>query len=249
MGVEHPVATQNAGLKTLVDTIVAPTEAFERLRVAPTWGWALGVLVVLLAASSFGGLAVSEHAGVGMIHHMLATNSSMAAMPDATKQKMLDDAAHVPPVKLMANLLVAIVITLLGALINAALLLGTSAMAQGSATFKSLWAGSINISVVQLGLGQSITMVIAQLRGPENINSMTDVLRVVPSLGWLDPGASGTLGGMLLTISIFALWGLALNVLMLRTTGRVTNAASWIVPVLITRAGATISGAFLSLAG
>ena len=38
-------APRPSGLKTALDTIVSPKEAFESIRVAPTWGWAIVIAV------------------------------------------------------------------------------------------------------------------------------------------------------------------------------------------------------------
>ena len=47
-----PESARANGLKTALDMIIAPKEAFEQLRVAPTWGWALLILLVLYAVAS-----------------------------------------------------------------------------------------------------------------------------------------------------------------------------------------------------
>ncbi len=41
------------GLKTALDTIVAPKDAFESLRSAPTWGWAFLLALVLYAGANY----------------------------------------------------------------------------------------------------------------------------------------------------------------------------------------------------
>ncbi|HEU5479666.1 MAG TPA: hypothetical protein VFU90_07515, partial [Candidatus Tumulicola sp.] len=53
MGVDRAGAPKANGLKTALDTIISPKEAFEQLRVAPTWGWALLLTIVLYAFASY----------------------------------------------------------------------------------------------------------------------------------------------------------------------------------------------------
>jgi len=70
MGVESPAKAN--GLKTAIDTIIAPKEAFEAIRNAPTWFWALAISIVITmiggylsfqginGAARFRGTAVEE---------------------------------------------------------------------------------------------------------------------------------------------------------------------------------------------
>ena len=53
MGLDTVETPKANGLKTALDTIIAPKEAFETLRVAPTWGWAFALTLVLYAIGTY----------------------------------------------------------------------------------------------------------------------------------------------------------------------------------------------------
>ena len=65
----------------------------------------------------------------------------------------------------------------------------------------------------------------------------------------LAPGASGFLGGALIAINVFALWGFGLNVAMMRVMAGVQNAAAWIAPLIVLLGGAALSGAISNFYG
>jgi hypothetical protein len=183
-----------------------------------------------------------------MIQHMLANNPSMASMSDAEKQKMLGDAAHPPAWRMVLNPLLGLLGTALVFLCNTLFLLIGNATGRGSASFKSLWAASVNIGVPTVGIGTLLVSIVELIRGPDSFNTMGDMFHAVPSLAWIAPGVGGFTGAMLGAISIFVLWGFALNVLALRHTAQVKNAVAWIVPATVTILGALLTGFFISFA-
>ena len=249
MDIGPAAAAKANGLTTVVDTIVAPKEAFERLRVAPTWGVAALIIVVLTILSAILAQPVNNHVGVAMVQHMIATNPSISGMSDAAKQKMLDDAAHPAAWKAFGlNPLLGVVGMGFVFLLNALCLLIGNALGRGTGSFRSLWAASVNIGVPTAALGQLFVAIVGIIRGPEAFASMADLFHAVPSLAWIVPGAGGLIGGMLGSISVFVLWGLALNYMALRHTAEVKGTVAWIVPAAITVVGALVSGGLLALA-
>ncbi|HEU5480738.1 MAG TPA: hypothetical protein VFU90_12920, partial [Candidatus Tumulicola sp.] len=71
MGVSAPAAAKTGGLSTVVDTIAAPADAFERLRTMPTWGWALIVAIVLMVIGTVLQLPAQHHAATSQVQHMV----------------------------------------------------------------------------------------------------------------------------------------------------------------------------------
>ncbi|MGR4065333.1 MAG: YIP1 family protein [Vulcanimicrobiaceae bacterium] len=243
MDIGPATAPKGSALATIVDTIVAPKEAFERLREAPTWGIAALVIAVLTLIAAILALPVNTHIGVAMVQHMIVSNPTIAGMSDAEKQKMLDDAMHPAPWKSYAlNPLLGVLGMGLIFLCNALFLLLGSAIGRGTGSFRTLWAASVNIGVPTAALSQLVIAVIGMIRGPEAFGSMTDLVRAVPSLGWIVPGAGGLLGATLSSISVFLLWGLFLNFNALRYTAQVRGAVAWVVPAIVTILGGLATG-------
>jgi hypothetical protein len=237
------------GLSTLLNVIVAPREAFETLRVAPTWGWAFIVTVVLTLIGYVLLLPASHHAGATFLQHLQATNPTFAGMSDEAKAKMIHDAANPGTARDIFNAAFSVLALLIGVLLNAVILLLGNAVGGGEATFKKLWSGSMNIAAPTFGLSQLVVGIIATLRGPDSFGSIMDLYRVAPGLGWFSYGLHGFAASFLSVISVFAIWGLILNALMMRTMARVGPGIAWGFAALITLLGALVAGAFGALFG
>lgn len=222
------------GLTTVVNTIVSPKEAFETLRLAPTWGWAFVVTLVLYLIGYWLMLPTAHHVGVAMIQHMLATNSHMAALSDAQKQSMLQSAGHPSAARDLINVVFGIVGIFLAALFNTLLMLLAKVIGKGDGTFKTLWCGSMNILVPSYAIAQIVLAIIVMLRGPDTFNSFLDLMRALPGLGTLTPGLTGFAAGFFAVISVFTIWGLILNAFMVHIVGRTSAAVAWTFAIVIT---------------
>jgi Yip1 domain len=249
MALEASNVPKGNGLKNAVDIVIAPKEALEAIRVAPTWGWAFLIAAVLLVGGFFLQKPAATHAQIGSITNMMAHNSLYSSLTDAQKQKAIDGAKNPPAYQTALGIGGLIVIALLAALLNSAILLLANAVGQGSAKFSSLWAGSVNILIPSFGFGSLILGIICMIRGPEAFDTQMELMRAVPGLGMVAPGVTGVLGGFLAAITIFVVWGCYLNVMMMRTTAGVKSAVAWIVPVLILLLGALLGGAGAAFAG
>lgn len=236
------------GLRTVVDTIAAPGEAFDALRTSPTWGWAAAILAILCAISFFLERPGQLHATTGLMQHMFAS-PAYASLSDDQKRKMLADAQNPPPLNTLLGLVGAYLTYGLAALFNTVFLLVGNALGKGSARFSSLWAASVNIAVPSIALGGLVLGIIMRLRGPESFNGMGDILRAVPGPGMLAPGIHGFAGAFLASITVFTLWGCYLNVVAMKRTARVNGPLAYVVPILILLASAAISGAFFGAFG
>jgi hypothetical protein len=240
MNLEAAPTPKASGLKTALDTVLAPKEAFESLRRTPTWGWALLVTIVLLAAGFALQRPAAVHAQAGTTRQMLATSPFLAGTPPETKQRMIERALHPSAVSAAIGFLSLLAVLFIACLFNALILLGGTALGEGTATFATLWAGSVNIAIPTLGLGALTLGIICTVRGPDAFATTAEMMHAVPGLALLAPGATGALAGFLGAISVFTLWGFALNVLLMRTAAGVKNAAAWIFPLIITLLGGSL---------
>jgi hypothetical protein len=243
MGLATSEAPKGSGLKTAIDILIAPKDAFEALRAFPTWGWALIAALVLMVIGYFLAQPAAEHASLGTLTHAFATNPFYTNLSDDQKKQMLERVAHPPAYQTSLGLISLVLVLFVTTLLNAIILLAANAIAHGNADFKRLFAGSMNIALPTIGLYSVTLGVICRVLGAEHFATTADVLRVTPGLALLAPGATGQLATFLAGIHIFALWGCGLNIAMMRVTAGVKNALSWAFPSFILIAGAALQTA------
>ena len=83
MAIDSTETPKANGLKTAIDIVIAPKEAFESLRVSPTWGWAFLITTVLAIAAFFVMMPASLHGMAGEF----AKNPQMQQMTAEQLQK------------------------------------------------------------------------------------------------------------------------------------------------------------------
>lgn len=237
------------GLATVIDTIIAPSDAFDRLRVAPTWGWAFALFVLLFAVGYVMEFPAATHATVGTMQHLFETNSFYSAMSEDRRRIILASIEHPSTVQIIAGSVETIIIFAITMLFNALMLLIANAIGRGVAGFKSLWAASVNIAVPSIGIGAVLLGIICLARGPNAFATTRDLIMAMPSLAMLAPGLKGFASTALATVTAFVLWGGVLNYLALRRTAAVSNVLSTTFAALILVCFALIFGALLLIQG
>ncbi len=243
MGLATSEAPKGNGLKTAIDILIAPKDAFEALRAFPTWGWALTATLVLMVVGYFLQRPAVEHASLGTLSHGFVTNPLFTNLSDEQKKQMLERVAHPAAYQTALGLISLVLVLFVSTLLNAIILLAANVIAHGNADFKRLFAGSMNIAVPAIGLYSVTLGVICRVLGAEHFATAADVLRATPGLALLVPGATGKLAAFLAGIQIFTLWGCGLNIAMMRITAGVKGALSWAVPLFILIAGAALVAA------
>jgi Yip1 domain len=236
-------------MKTVIDIIVSPKDAFESLRENPVWGWALLATLVLMIVGYFLQQPATQHASYGSMQHALATNPIYSTLSDEQKRRVLDRVAHPPAFQTAFGIGTLVIVIFVATLFNAVILLAANALGRGSGDFKHLFAGSMAIAVPSLGLYSVVLGIICRVLGAEHFATVSDMYRAVPSLALLAPGAGGKPGAFLAGIQIFSLWGCGLNILMMRVLAGVRNALAWVVPLLILIGAALLQAGFSGLYG
>ncbi len=238
------IAPKASGLQTVLNTIASPKEAFESLKVAPTWGWAFLIAVVLILIGGILFIPATQHAALGFMQHFITTKFA-ANMSDAQKQQMLDGALHPSAVKTYAGLLFnAVVISLVACVLNALLLLIGNAIGKGTAGFKNYFSSSVNILIPSFAFAQLVAGIIGAVRGPDGFNGYADIFKAMPSLAWIIPVQHGWGLGFLSAITIFSIWGAYLNATSLTVMGGVKSGIAWTFAILILVLTASTLGAF-----
>jgi hypothetical protein len=228
-----PTAERRGGLANVVDIIIAPNAAFDRIRQVPVWGWAFLVATLLgIAGALLAGPAV-QHAIDTSMPATLAANEGIAKLPPDQQQKQI--AAFVSLYKNIAKftwIITPVWIILLG-LIQGVVMLIANAAGRGSGTFKHYFALSITVAVVGFGLSSLVLGVIVAVRGADSFDSTTAVQSAVPSLGLLAPGMKGALAGFLGAFNVFVLWATALLALGMERVGRISRGPAWATAIIM----------------
>jgi len=243
---EPTIAPKGNGLNTALDIIASPPDAFARLRVVPTWGWAFLIAAVLGIVGSLLGSAAAEHAAMASIPAAMAKNSTIAAMSPEKRQQALEQQISITKAIIKFNFVFVPLVLLISGLLQTVYLLIVNAVTRGQGSFKKFWALSINVAIVGVGIGLVITGILELIRGPEAFNSVGDTLNAIPSLAWIVPGTTGLLHGFLASISIFALWSTGLIALGLIAIARIKPAQAYISAGIMLVVGALITGALVA---
>jgi hypothetical protein len=240
MSVSAPVANKANGLTTVINVITSPKEAFETLRIAPTWGWALLIAVVLMAIGQYLATPATIHAVQTSFPQQIASNPQLAGMTPEQQQRALNMSVSVVRfVWIFTPIWV-----LLGALVATIVMIVFKAIGRGDAGFKQLWCAAMNIAVVSAGIYSLIAGLIALVRGPATYNSTMDAYRAVPGLTWLAPHAGIKTIAFLSAFNVIGIWAAVLVAMALMYVAKTSKATGTICAIVML----CVTGGFLALA-
>ena len=234
-----------SSLSNVVDIVVAPSAAFDRLREVPAWGWAFLVAAVLGIIGAFLTSPATMHALQTTLPAQLAANDQIAKLPPEQQQKAIANALAVSKVIGQLSFLFVPIIVLIGGLIQGVVMMIANAISHGDGSFKKFFALSITVSVVGIGLSSLALGIIVLVRGADSFDSPTAVQSSLPSLALLAPGAKGALAGFLGGINVFYLWAAAMLALGMVRVGRIAPPVAWStsIALLLLTAGLAAFGA------
>jgi hypothetical protein len=233
MSTSEVTVDRRSGLANVVDIIIAPNAAFERLRIVPTWGWAFLVAALLGVAGTLMSAPATQHALQLSLPAQLAADPGIAKLPPDQQQQAIQRALSVTKVITQFSWLFIPVILLLIALIQALFMTVANAMGGGDGSFKKYYALSMTVAVVGTGIGSLALGIIVTLRGASSFETPAAVQAALPSLALLAPGLKGAWAGFLGALNIFYLWATALLALGMIRVGRVSPPVAWAVAVLL----------------
>jgi len=221
-----PPPQQNAGLNSLLETIVAPASAFDRLAEIPTWGWAFIATSILAMLTGLLSAPIQAH----LSHILIAQQAAAAANPQqaaaiaqggAFAEKFASFGFIFAPIGVLVFALIGTVLLLIG-----------NAIFGGKANFKQLWCATVNILVVFM-IGAVVGGILQSVRGPDAFTSVADIYRNSLTLAALAPTGNIKLLAILAAITPFSLWVLWLNSLLMQRIGRLAPPKAWIVAALV----------------
>jgi hypothetical protein len=240
---ETPIGPR-PGLSNVADIIIAPNAAFARIRLVPTWGWALlaasviGIIGFLLAMpASLHALQVSGPA-------LYATNPAVTQLPADKQPAMIERMISIGRIVVEIQSFLVPIFILLGGLFSALIMTIANAISRGDGNFKRFFALAITVSVVG-AIGLLLNGLIATVRGAAAYETMQSVQSSLPSLALLAPGAGSKLATFLGVLNVTALWSTALTALGMIAVGRVKPAIAWSAAILMLLAGASFAAMFV----
>jgi hypothetical protein len=246
LSLSETTVDRRSGLLNVIDVIVAPRAAFERVRIVPTWGWAFLVTSLLGIAGSLVIEPALLHAMDKSLPAQLALNPQIAKMP--ADQQAAAIARAIAFSKMVAQfswIFVPISLLLIGAVQALAMMIANAA-SRGDGSFGKYFALSVTIMIVGTGLSSLVLALIVAIKGPGAFESPNAIQSAIPSLGLLAPGLRGALGAFLGALNVFYLWATALLAIGMMIVGRVKAGAAWstaVVLLLLTAAFAAYGAA------
>lgn len=233
MSTTEPSSSRRGGLANVADVIIAPSAAFERLRVVPSWGWAFLVAALLAIAGALLTTPAVMHALETGLPAQLAANPAIAKLPPDQQQKQIAAMLGISKAISQWSWLAVPIILLVVGLVQGLIMTIANAAGRGDGGFKTFFALSITVGVVGYGLHALVLGIIATVKGASTFENTASVYAAVPSLALLAPGAHGAAAGFLAGLNVFSLWATVLLALGMTIVGRIPRAVAWATAVLM----------------
>ncbi len=227
MAIESQAPRANA-LKTVLDTLIAPKEAFESIRIVPTWGLALAIAIVLSALGLYLATPTYQHAFAASWPDVVARSPQLAQMPPEKQQLQLAITQ-----KFFAFSWIGMIFGVpLFVLIQAVVMLIFDKLGKGEGTFVQYFAAASNVAVAA-SFGPLVAAIIMLIRGTDSFNSMQAVANALPTLALLAPGASPRLAAFLAVFTPFSLWATGLAIAAMLIVGHTRKLQAWLAGILL----------------
>lgn len=226
MVTEEKSAANGAGLFIVADTLIAPSDAFEKIRSTPSWIWAYLIALVLVAVGSLLIEPGMKHAMQAGLPAQLAAMPSIASLPPAEQQAQIARIVSMQMAFASFSWLMAIVAIPFVALIQTLVMLLANRIGGGDGTFRRFWSLAMNVAVPG-AIGVLLLGIIDYIRGTESFAHMTDLSAGMPSLGMLVPGGSPFVHGLLGAVTVIVLWQTILAGFGMIGVARIAKPVAW----------------------
>ncbi len=226
MVTEAKAVERNSGLPVVIDTLIAPADAFEKMRATPSWVWAYLISLVLTVAGSLVMEPAMKHAMQVGLPSQLAAMPAIASLPAAEQQAQI---ARIMSVQLaIANFswLIAVVAIPFIVLLQSVVMLVANRIGGGDGTFRRFWSLGMNVAVPG-GIGVLLLGIIDLIRGADSFTHVTDVTAAMPSLGMLVPAGPPFVHGLLGGITVIIVWQTLLIGLGMIGAARISKPVAW----------------------
>jgi hypothetical protein len=226
------VVDPRGGLKNVADIFIAPGAAFERIAVVPVWFWAYLVAAILTIVGNNLALPASHHElTVSMPAQMMQNPKFAAETPEQQSAAVAQTLDFLQKFAWVNVFVVPFVAALIAALVQGFLLWLACLIARARASFPRMYALSMTVSIIGIGVTYLVMGIIAAVRGPEAYVDGVSLPASVPGLALL--GGHGFARGFLCGITIFSLWATFLLALGLQVVAGMQRNTAWIVSVVL----------------
>ncbi len=226
MSSEPSAGSRGGGLQTAIDMLVAPRDAFARLRENPTWGWAYLIAAALAVVGTLAILPALRHAMEVGLPAQIAASPQIAKLPPDQQQAQIARVLAIQQSILNVSWLAAIVILPVVTLVQTAVMFVANKLGGGDAPFRRLWALALNVQVAG-SVGGLIAAAIVLLRGTNSFDDPSHVQTVIPSLGLLVPSAPHAVAAFLSALNVVAIWQTVLLGFGMIAVARIGRPAAW----------------------
>lgn len=223
---------RRSALLNVVDIVIAPNAAFDRLRAVPTWVWAFAVAAVLGIVGTLLAEPAFVHALQKSLPARLAASPSIAKMSPEQQQRAIALQLKIVGTMTAFSWVAVPFADLITGLVQALIMTIANAVGKGTASFKNYFALSMHAAVVGTGLAALVLGIIVRLRGVDAFETTAAIQSVVPSLAMLAPGTHGGLAGFLGGINVFNVWAAVLLALGMQRMGRIAPAPAWVTAAI-----------------
>ncbi|MBA3632243.1 MAG: YIP1 family protein [Acidobacteria bacterium] len=229
---------QMSEVATLGNIFFEPGKTFEDLRRKPRF--LLAGLIIIVVVTLFNFAFIQKVGYEKIIREQLESSSRIQQMPEANKQKMIEQRSHpiLKAIGYIAPPVVLIIIFLLGGLLY---WLGANAMG-GSASFAqgiSIWIYSSFPAVVISMLANFLILFLKSVDDIEISASQNGLVQANPSF-FIDAKSSPVLAAFLTTFDLFNIWGWILAAIGLRIVGKISSGAAWAIVLIVALIGVAL---------
>jgi hypothetical protein len=219
-------------LRTALDILIAPREAFARIREVPTWLWILVVAVVVESLSVLAFLPALQHAIATGMPAQLAANPAIARLPADEQQKRIASLIAIQLKVVNFTWLFTIVVVPFVAAVQALVMLVAAKIGGGDRTYKYFWSLAVHVQIVA-AVGGLLADAIVLLRGANSFDAPDQLQTVLPNLGLLVPGGPPVLVAFLSSLNVIALWQCALLAFGMIAIGKISRPVAWTAALLM----------------
>ena len=223
------------GLLTYLSVLWSPSEAFDRLRQTPTWGWAALVGIALILISTI--ISMPEIVKVAQIAQDQRLATMTADQAAAARQAMASMRGLTPVFAIVGVILVPWFIWVLSAIVYT---IG-GALSGAGAKFSLAWVVSVNLGIIAF-VGALVNAIILVARGPDAISSPLDQY-TLPSLGMLVHD-NVKLATFLNSYNVDYVWLYIVSIIALERTLLMKRGAAIATVVIYSLIGAGLGSAF-----
>jgi hypothetical protein len=220
---------------TLGSIFFEPGETFEDLRRKPRF--ILGSLIIIILFSVFNVLFIQKVGFERIIRDRLESNSRIQQMPEADKQKMIEQQSSpvVKAISYAAVPVVMIIVFLIGGLLYwlaANAMGGTMKFSQGL----SVWVYSMFPPTVISIIANIIVLFLKNVDDIDILTSQNGLIKANPSF-LVNAKTAPALATFLASLDLFAIWGWILAAIGLQRVARLSSGSAWAVVLILALVG------------